>query len=748
MRPIALSNVVYRIMAKMIANRMTPLMGGIISESQSAFIPGRLITDNILVAAEVGHYLHRKQCGSAGWSALKLDMSKAYDRMEWPFLKKMMTVMGFDEHWIRLIMLCVTTVRYSIMINGEVGGSVTPTHGLRQGDPLSPYLFIICAEGLSMLLQRAQMDGAIHGCRVARGAPPVSHLFFADDSLLFFKANIQEAAVIKQCLVRYEKLSGQMVNYNKSNICFSRNTQMAQRQHVAWCLGVELASNFGKYLGLPSFIGRNKRAVFAYIEDKIRQRIGSWNKKLLSQAGKEVLLKSVAQSMPTFSMSVFLLPESVCLSIQRTMNKYWWGTRADRGIHWKAWDKLCIPKKYGGLGFKDLRAFNLAMLGKQAWRFLTEPTTLVARIYKARYYPTTTFIDATIGNNPSHCWRSIMATHDLVCAGVRRRIGNGRDTLIWGHPWLSDDPSPLVQTHMPEGLRQALVSGLVDQDTGTWDPHILNDLFVPEDVSRISRILISPDYDDTWYWKGDTQGIYTVKNAYRHIMGDYSDDPGAFDKWVTLWKLRVPPKWKTFLWRAVSGILPTTDNLIVKRVEVDPICPMCGNTQENIMHVLVLCDYSKMVWNISGLPVTNIQTNFFRSWCIGMMDSLLEGQVRLAVGILYYLWLARNSALWERALPCTAYGYSEEGGADRGGLHQAETWDDTAECYGDAGNRTVWAQVLFRCRLQTTHGGSNVRSCVTQSRGCFYGSLGGDTTWSFFTHYGRSPSMQGSPIVA
>ncbi|XP_019170982.1 PREDICTED: uncharacterized protein LOC109166487 [Ipomoea nil] len=460
------------------------------------------------------------------------------------------------------------------------------------------------------------MDGAIHGCRVARGAPPVSHLFFADDSLLFFKANIQDAAVIKQCLVRYEKLSGQMVNYNKSNICFSRNTQMAQKQQVAWCLGVELASNFGKYLGLPSFIGRNKRAVFAYIEDKIRQRIGSWNKKLLSQAGKEVLLKSVAQSMPTFSMSVFLLPESVCLSIQRTMNKYWWGTGADRGIHWKAWDKLCIPKKYGGLGFKDLRAFNLAMLGKQAWRFLTEPTTLVAMIYKARYYPTTTFIDATIGNSPSHCWRSIMATHDLVCVGVRRRIGNGRDTLIWGHPWLSDDLSPLVQTHMPEELRQALVSGLVDHDTGTWDPHILNDLFIPEDVSRISRIPISPDYDDTWYWKGDTRGIYTVKNAYRRIMGDYSDDPG-------------------------------------------------------------------------------------------MMDSLLEGQVHQAVGILYYLWLARNSALWERALPRPtatvkkavlteeAFTRLRRGTTQPNATVRPETEPYGLKCYFDAGYRQHTGEATY-----------------------------------------------------
>ncbi|XP_019150593.1 PREDICTED: uncharacterized protein LOC109147394 [Ipomoea nil] len=149
---------------------------------------------------------------------------------------------------------------------------------------------------------------------------------------------------------------------------------------------------------------------------------------------------------------------------------------------------------------------------------------------------------------------------------------------------------------------------------------------------------------------GDTQGVYTVKNAYRRIMGDYSDNPGTY-KWVTLWKLRVPPKWKIFLWRVVSGILPTTDNLIIKRVEVDPICLMCGTTHENIMHALILCDYSKMVWNISGLPVTNILTNHFQSWFIGVLDSLTEGQVRLAVGILYYLWLARNSALWERSLP-------------------------------------------------------------------------------------------------
>ncbi|XP_019183645.1 PREDICTED: uncharacterized protein LOC109178466 [Ipomoea nil] len=475
LRSIALSNVIYRVMAKMIANRMKTLMGGLISESQSAFIPGRLITDNILVAAEVGHYLKRKQCGRVGWSALKLDMSKAYDRMEWNFLEKMLTVMGFSEKWIKLIMLCVTTVNYTVMVNGIAGGHVKPTRGLRQGDPLSPYLFIICAEALWMILQYEQLAGSIHGCRVARGAPPVSHLFFADDSLLFFKANIQETGVIRQCLERYEKLSGQVVNYNKSNICFSRNTQEADWMQIADCLGVVQAPNFGKYLGLPSFVGRNNRAVFSYVEEKIRQRIGSWSKKLLSQAG-----------------------------------------------------------------------------------------SLVAKVYKARYYPTTSFTDATIGNCPSYCWRSIMAAHAMVVSGVRRRIGNGQTTLIWGHPWLRDNPSPLIQTEMPQQLREARVAGLIDLQTHTWDPHILSDLFIPEDVERINMIPVSPEYEDSWYWMSDPKGIYTVKNAYRHIVGDYENNPADFDKWVAMWKIKVPPNsFTTWLKGAMAVLTEEQTRLMV-----------------------------------------------------------------------------------------------------------------------------------------------------------------------------------------
>ncbi|XP_019166703.1 PREDICTED: uncharacterized protein LOC109162456 [Ipomoea nil] len=286
----------------MMTQRMKPLMNDIISESQSAFISGRLITDNILVASEVGHYLNRKQCGVVGWSVLKLDMAKAYDRMEWPFLR----------------------VSYSFLVNGTRSDAIMPTRGLRQ-------------------------------------------------------ATVQEATEIKNCLSLYEELSGQNVNFQKSSICFSRNTTDEERDNVAQVLEVIQAPNFGKYLGLPSFIERNKKAAFSYIEYKIRQRIGSWNKKLLSQA------------------------VSVCTAIERLMNRYWWGSGTDRKIHWIAWDKLCLPKKYGGLGLKDLKAFNVALLGKQAWRLLTNTESLVSKVYKARYYPRHSFMEAELGNNPSHC---------------------------------------------------------------------------------------------------------------------------------------------------------------------------------------------------------------------------------------------------------------------------------------------------------------------------------------------------------
>lgn len=185
LRPISLCNVVYKIISKVLANRLKQVLDGIISDTQSAFITGRLITDNIMVAYEVMHYLKRKTRGKEGWMAMKIDMSKAYDRVEWKFLEEVLKKLGFDTKVVGLIMTCVSTVSYQIVHAGKTFGEINPTRGIRQRDPLSSYLFLIYMEGFTALINDFERRGLVKGIKVARNAPTISHKFFTDDAYIF-----------------------------------------------------------------------------------------------------------------------------------------------------------------------------------------------------------------------------------------------------------------------------------------------------------------------------------------------------------------------------------------------------------------------------------------------------------------------------------------------------------------------------------------------------------------------------------
>ncbi|XP_031120328.1 uncharacterized protein LOC116023467 [Ipomoea triloba] len=191
----------------------------------------------------------------------------------------------------------------------------------------------------------------------------------------------------------------------------------------------------------------------------------------------------------------------------------------------------------------------------------------------------------------------------------------------------------------------------MDETTNTWDHSILTDIFLPEDVGHISSIPISPGYQDSWYWYGDPRGCYTVKSGYRALVGEQEHILTHFDMWIPLWKLKVPPKWKTFLWRAINDILPVTTNLLIKRVEVDPSCPKCGGAHEDVMHALVLCDFSQLVWNDSTLPLSSVMGDIFDMWFTNVMIALPEDKLDLVVAVLYSIWRARNTAVWDCYLP-------------------------------------------------------------------------------------------------
>ncbi|KAL0312577.1 UNVERIFIED_CONTAM: putative mitochondrial protein [Sesamum radiatum] len=258
-RPISLCNVAFKLASKCIANRVKPLLDSIISPSQSAFIPGRLITDNVLVAFEVNHFLRGKRGSKGGHVAIKMDMNKAYDRIEWCFLRGILLKIGFHSTFVDLIMKCVTSVSYAFMMNGSQFGFLQPGRGIRQGDPLSPYLFILCAEALSCLLQACEVDGRISGVAVARSAPKVSHLLFADDTLIFCQATKESLSCVRAVVDMYGKASGQQVNLQKSSIVFSRNTNTTTRDELAAILGVRIDTIHEKYLGLPYVVGRRKK---------------------------------------------------------------------------------------------------------------------------------------------------------------------------------------------------------------------------------------------------------------------------------------------------------------------------------------------------------------------------------------------------------------------------------------------------------------------------------------------------------
>lgn len=355
--PISLCNVLYKFISKVLSNRLKLILSQCISDTHSAFVPLRTILDNATVAFQVIHYMKNKKSRNDGCVALKLDINKAYDRMDSDYLKGVTVKMVFSEKWIEWMSLCIESVDYSILVNNEMGGPIIPDRGPCQGDPLPPHLFIIGAEGLSALIRDAEERQIIIGTSICRGAPSISHLLFADDCFMFFKAEESQAHAMKNILTVYEAVSGQPISLPKLEIYYSRNVSSELKGTIADTMGVQSVLGTGKYLGLPSMIDRDKKSTFGYIKDQVWNHINSWISKCLSKAGQEVMIKSVLQAIPTYVMSLFQLPTTLITNIEIMMNAFWWGHGGENncGIHWLSWEKLSMYKTHGGWVLKTYR---------------------------------------------------------------------------------------------------------------------------------------------------------------------------------------------------------------------------------------------------------------------------------------------------------------------------------------------------------------------------------------------------------
>lgn len=331
-----------------------------------------------------------------------------------------------------------------------------------------------------------------------------------------------------EVLNQYEALSGQAVNFQKSAIFFSSNVRRDKQSQIKEILQVHNDIGTSKYLGLPSLVGKSKKTVFNYLKDRIWSKIQNWNTKLLSRAGKAVLLRNVAQTIPAYTMSCFLIPKSLCQELERMMNAYWWNSSSanSKGIKWLSWTRMSMSKKKGGMGFRDLHGFNLALLGKQCWNLVKYPDTLVTRVLKARYYPSCSLLQAGRTGGCSFTWSGIWEAKENMKDGIRWVVGDGRSINIFNDRWLRGKSNFMVdRNEFDDANRSETVNDFFVSGRKVWDESKVRNTFSVRDADAILAVRI-PQMStiDMLTWAHSNDGQYSVKSGYHWWHSRYLDD--------------------------------------------------------------------------------------------------------------------------------------------------------------------------------------------------------------------------------
>ncbi|CAN1848748.1 LINE-1 reverse transcriptase homolog, partial [Linum perenne] len=618
LRPISLVGCIYKVISKVLMERLKVGISEVISENQCAFIGGRQILDASLIVNEVID--SRKRSGRAGL-VFKLDIEKAYDHVNWGCLIQTLEAMNFPPRWVDWMWSCISSPFFSVLVNGESKGYFKSERGLRQGDSLSPFLFTCVMEVLSGMFRVVRGAGLFSGFFMdeANRRGEVSHVLYADDTIVFCEADEQQVKVLLATLVCFETVSGLRVNYHKS--CMFPVGEVANALRFADLFGCGIGSFPSTYLGLPLGAYAKSKALWDPVVSCVTKRLSSWKARLMSFGGRLTLVKSVLSCLPIYYMSLFKAPTSVIKQIERMQCRFLWeGVSEVRKLHLVRWDLVKAPLARGGLGILDLSCMNSALLNKWSWRFGTERVAWWRRLVtlKCREDKSSWVANWNMLSSGWSVWRWIV----LECAWFWK----------FGHI----DPGGGSRWIIP---LQGTLRGGAERER----------VALLEMLDALPQLSEGPP---SMIWSLEESGVFSVRSLAKELILRKFQGCNSFPSEM-VWVRHVPTKVAGFVWQVAHGKVSTIDNLIRKGMMIPNRCVMCGADAETIQHLFRECSFASQVWSAfsSRLSMFGPFPLETKDWLWAWKGLNCRSDFRPCVkqlihGFLWGLWGERNSRVF------------------------------------------------------------------------------------------------------
>ncbi|GJZ17745.1 putative RNA-directed DNA polymerase, eukaryota, reverse transcriptase zinc-binding domain protein [Tanacetum coccineum] len=477
-RPISLIGIHYKIISKILANWLSKVIDKIASHEQFAFIAGCQILDGPLMLSEmIDWYKNRKK----KMLIFKVDLEKAFDSVSWRYLDFVLYSHGFGVKWRSWIRECLVSSRTSILVNGSPTSEFSIKHGLRQGDPLSPFLFILVMEDLHVALSNAVQFGLIHGVKFGPSAITLSHLFYADDVVITIEWSSHDMDNIIRVLVSAEEVS-----------LMANNT------------GCTSGSFPFVYLGLPIGANMNNTSNWKLLLDRFLSRLSSWKANLLF-IDRLTLIKVFLESLEIYYLSIFKAPESVLKAMKRIRAMFFLGESQDsKKLAWVKWSNVLSSFDKGGLGIGSLKSFNLSLLQKWRWRFITNPKLLWVKAIKTLHGQEGGFDHQ--GCKTNGVWGKIVGSSNYLHSNsilsndsLRFHVGCGTLIRFWKDTWLD-----------------RISNGQWCWNWSRSELGVRNEAYLRDLFNEISQVAILYD-SDTCVWSIAHDGVFSVGVTRRHI---------------------------------------------------------------------------------------------------------------------------------------------------------------------------------------------------------------------------------------